>query len=103
MNTKTTAVAVQDEPVVGPVTRMMKRVIIQRPSGNTDDGIFLGFNSFEGNFPFDKAIELPADMVDYMRTQKRCEFRPGERGQPIASYTNLINIVDAPQYEAIEQ
>jgi hypothetical protein len=86
-----TEVAVQEEP---QVTRF-KRVVIQRPSGNTDSHIFLGFNSYEGHFEFDKPIELPADMVDYYRSQKRAEFRPDDSGRPVVSHINAYNIIDA--------
>lgn len=72
-----------------------KRVIIQRPAGNTDSHIFLGFNSFEGHFEFDKPVELPAAMVDYLRSQRKVEFHPDESGRPVASSVNVINIVDA--------
>lgn len=82
------------EGVDTPVSRT-KRVIIQRPAGNTDSHVFLGFNSFEGHFEFDKPIELPADMVDYIRQQKKVEFHPDENGRPVASRVNVLNIVDA--------
>ena len=82
------------EAVATPVART-KRVIIQRPAGNTDSHIFLGFNSFEGHFEFDKPVELPAAMVDYLRSQRKVEFHPDESGRPVASSVNVINIVDA--------
>ena len=82
------------EAVATPVART-KRVIIQRPAGNTDSHIFLGFNSFEGHFEFDKPVELPAAMVDYLRSQRKVEFHPDESGRPVASAVNVINIVDA--------
>lgn len=78
----------------GGVSRF-KRVIIQRPAGNTDSHIFLGFNSFEGHFEFDKPVDLPADMVDYLRGQRKVEFHPDENGRPVASHVNVINLVDA--------
>lgn len=77
-----------------PVART-KRVIIQRPAGNTDSHIFLGFNSFEGHFEFDKPVDLPAAMVDYLRSQRRAEFHPDESGRPVVSHVNVLNIVDA--------
>lgn len=82
------------EGIETPVVRT-KRVIIQRPAGNTDSHIFLGFNSFEGHFEFDKPVELPAAMVDYLRSQRKVEFHPDESGRPVASSVNVINIVDA--------
>ena len=82
------------EATVAPIART-KRVIIQRPYGNTDTHIHLGFNAFEGHFPFDEPVELPADMVDYFRTQKRAEFRADESGRPVSSRTNLLAIMDA--------
>lgn len=82
------------EPVATPVAST-KRVIIQRPSGNTDSHIFLGFNSFEGHFEFDKPVDLPAAMVDYYRAQRTPEFRPNGDGSPVVSYVNSYNIVDA--------
>jgi hypothetical protein len=84
-------VVVQEEP---GVTRF-KRVVIQRPSGNTDSHIYLGFNSFEGHFEFDKPVDIPADMVDYYRAQKKAEFHPDESGRPVVSYINAYNIIDA--------
>ena len=82
------------EATPAPVART-KRVIVQRPYGNTDSHIHLGFNAFEGIFPFDEPIELPADMVDYFRTQKRAEFFANESGSPSVSRSNLLNIMDA--------
>ena len=82
------------ETAAEPVART-KRVIIQRPAGNSDTHIFLGFNSFEGHFEFDKPVELPAAMVDYLRSQRKAEFRPDEGGSPVVSYVNVLNIVDA--------
>lgn len=92
MSKTTTAVTEQVE--ASPVSRT-KRVIIQRPAGNTDSHIFLGFNSFEGHFEFDKPVELPAEMVDYLRSQRKVEFHPDESGRPVPSYVNVINIMDA--------
>lgn len=89
--TANTDVVVQEEP---GVTRF-KRVVIQRPSGNSDTHIFLGFNSFEGHFEFDKPVELPAELVDYYRSQKRAEFHPDENGRPVVSYVSAYNIADA--------
>ena len=83
-----------NELLAEPVART-KRVIIQRPAGNTDSHVFLGFNSFEGYFEFDKPVELPAAMVDYLRTQRRAEFHPNDSGAPVISYVNVLNIVDA--------
>lgn len=91
---ETTEVATVETPVAAPAERT-KRVIIQRPAGNTDTHIFLGFNSFEGHFEFDKPVVLPADMVDYLRTQRKAEFHPDESGRPVVSLVNVINIVDA--------
>ncbi len=82
------------EAVATPAART-KRVIIQRPAGNTDSHIFLGFNSFEGHFEFDKPVELPAEMVDYLRKQRKAEFHPDENGRPVPSFVNVLNIVDA--------
>jgi len=82
------------ESAAAPVART-KRVIIQRPAGNTDSHVFLGFNSFEGYFEFDKPVELPAEMVDYLRSQRRAEFHPDEKGSPVISYVNVLNLVDA--------
>lgn len=87
-------VATADESQATPAGRT-KRVVIQRPAGNTDSHIFLGFNSFEGHFEFDKPVELPADMVDYLRSQRKAEFHPNEDGTPVVSYVNVLNIVDA--------
>lgn len=89
-----TEVVAQPEEQQAGVTRF-KTVIIQRPSGNNDSHIYMGFNSFEGHFPFDKPVELPADMVDYYRAQKQAEFRPGEDGRPMVSFVNTFSIVDA--------
>lgn len=72
-----------------------KRVIVNRPFGNTDSHIFLGFNGFEGHIEFDKPVDLPADMVDYYRSQKRPEFHPDENGRPVVSYSAAYNIMDA--------
>lgn len=72
-----------------------KKVIIQRPSGNQDLGQYLGFNDVSGVFPFDTPIELPADMVDFFRSQKTVEHHPGPDGQPVYSYTNQFHIIDA--------
>lgn len=93
-NSAATTDVVTAEQVLDNPARM-KRVIIQRPSGNTDSHIFLGFNSFEGYFEFDKPVELPADMVDYLRSQRKAEFNPDESGRPVVSYVNVINLIDA--------
>lgn len=91
---RTSADEVVIEATPAPIART-KRVIIQRPYGNTDTHIHLGFNAFEGHFPFDEPVELPADMVDYFRTQKRAEFHADETGRPVSSRTNLLAIMDA--------
>jgi hypothetical protein len=84
---------VTSEVEEGNISRT-KRVIIQRPAGNTDSHIYLGFNSFEGHFEFDKPVELPAAMVDYLRSQRKAEFHPDESGRPMISHVNVINIMD---------
>lgn len=84
----------QPEMSANPVSRT-RRVIIQRPYGNTDTHIHLGFNSFESHVPFDEPVDLPADMVDYLRVQKRADFHASESGSPIASRSNLLSIMDA--------
>ncbi len=91
---QSTEVETVAEPVAQEAGRF-KRVIIQRPVGNTDSHIFLGFNSFEGHFQFDKPVELPADMVDYYRSQRKPEFYPDEQGNPKISYVAAYNIIDA--------
>lgn len=72
-----------------------RKVVIQRPAGNSDIGQSLGFNGISGVYPFDTPVDLPADMVDFFRAQRQVEFRAGEDGKPVASYYNLFNIVDA--------
>ena len=46
-------------------------------------------------FPFDKPVEMPADMVDYFRAQKVVETNPGPDGSPVFSYVNQFHIIDA--------
>lgn len=89
--TAATEVEVQEDNKVSRT----KRVIIQRPTGNTDSHIFLGFNSFEGHFPFDEPVDLPSDMVDYLRSQRKVEFHATESGGVGANRVNVLNLVDA--------
>lgn len=72
-----------------------KRVIIQRPAGNKDIGLLLGFNDTSAMYPFDKPVEMPADMVDYFRAQKVATPFPGENSEPVITYTNQFHIIDA--------
>lgn len=88
--TDVAVVAEQEQPML-----RTKRVIIQRPFGNTDSHIHLGFNSFEGIFEFGQPYDLPADAVDYWRKQTRADIRPNDAGQPTVTYVNVLNIVDA--------
>jgi hypothetical protein len=92
--TANTDLVQQGEAEATPVSRT-RRVIIQRPYGNTDTHIHLGFNSYEAYVPFDEPVDLPADMVDYLRQQKRAEFHANEAGAPVASRSSLLAIVDA--------
>ena len=72
-----------------------KRVIIQRPAGSQDIGQYLGFNDVSGVYPFDTPVELPADMVDFFRSQKIVETHPGPDGKPVFTYANQFHIIDA--------
>ena len=72
-----------------------KRVIIQRPAGNKDIGLLLGFNDTSAMYPFDTPVTMPADMVDYFRAQKVVETNPGPDGSPVFSYVNQFHIIDA--------
>lgn len=73
-----------------------KRVIIQRPPGDKDVGCYLGFNEVSGVYPYGVPIELPADMVEYYRSQQMAQAFPDENGTPVITYVNMFNIVDAP-------
>jgi len=72
-----------------------KRVIIQRPAGNKDIGLLLGFNDTSAMYPFDTPVTMPADMVDYFRDQKVATPFPGENSEPVITYTNQFHIIDA--------
>ena len=72
-----------------------KTVIIQRPAGNKDIGLLLGFNDTSAMYPFDTPVTMPADMVDYFRAQKVVETNPGPDGSPVFSYVNQFHIIDA--------
>lgn len=72
-----------------------KRVIIQRPAGNKDIGLLLGFNDTSAMYPFDTPVTMPADMVDYFRAQKVATPFPGENSEPVITYTNQFHIIDA--------
>ena len=72
-----------------------KRVIIQRPAGNKDIGLLLGFNDTSAMYPFDTPVTMPADMEDYFRAQKVATPFPGENSEPVITYTNQFHIIDA--------
>lgn len=72
-----------------------KCVIIQRPAGNKDIGLLLGFNDTSAMYPFDTPVTMPADMVDYFRAQKVATPFPGENSEPVITYTNQFHIIDA--------
>lgn len=86
-----TEVEVQEDNKVSRI----KRVIIQRPAGNTDSHQFLAFNDFEGHFPYDEPVELPSNLVDYIRSQRKPEFHPTEKGDVGVNRVNVLNLVDA--------
>lgn len=71
-----------------------KKVILQRPPGVTDSHMFIGFNNFEGQFPFDTEITLPIEVINHLRAQRRVDYRAGENGLPLASYSNSIGVMD---------
>lgn len=71
-----------------------KKVILQRPPGVTDSHMFIGFNNFEGQFPYDTEISLPVDVINHLRAQRRVDYRAGDDGTPRASYSNSIGVMD---------
>ena len=84
------AAAAQAEP-----TR--KRVIIRKPFGTTDSHIFIGFNNFEGQFAYDAPVFLPVDVIEYLRSLDRVEYRADDDGNPQPSYSPMLAIIDAPE------
>lgn len=78
-----------------PEAPAIKWVSIQRPPGNTEIGIYLGFNSISGVYPFDVPVRMPADMVAYYRNQKEAQAFPGPDGLPVITYANQFTILDA--------
>lgn len=95
MNTRTKTDPADLIPAVEPAVARTKRVILQRPAGNQDLGTMIGFNEFCQYLPFDVVIELPAEVVDYMRQQRVVNYYPGNDGQPTASYSAKFNLLDA--------
>lgn len=100
MNTRTKTAAEQTDATdgVAPAEQAparTKRVIFQRPAGNQDLGTMLGLNDFCQYIPFDKEVELPAEVVDYFRAEKVVNYFAGQDGQPVASYSAKFNILDA--------
>ena len=81
--------------ITEPQVVRTKRVIIQRPAGNKDIGLLLGFNDTSAMYPFDTPVTMPADMVDYFRDQKVATPFPGENSEPVITYTNQFHIIDA--------
>lgn len=71
-----------------------KKVILQRPPGVTDSHMFIGFNNFEGQFPYDTEISLPIEVINHLRAQRRVDYRAGDNGLPMASYSNSIGVMD---------
>ena len=55
----------------------------------------LGLNDFCQYIPFDKEVELPAEVVDYFRAEKVVNYFAGQDGKPVASYSAKFNILDA--------
>ena len=94
MNTRATTPKA-DAAAEDPVISRTKRVIFQRPAGNKDLGIMLGFNEFCQYIPFDQPLDLPADVVDYFRAEKIVSHYPGETGTPVETYSAKFNILDA--------
>ncbi len=82
-------------PAADPIVTRTKRVILQRPAGNQDLGTMIGFNEFCQYLPFDQPIELPAEVVDYMRQQRVVNYYADAEGRPTASYSAKFNLLDA--------
>ena len=90
------------EPQFDPATAYPKDpgaefmdVVIQRPPGVTDSHIFIGFNAFEGQFPYDAKVSLPVRVVKHLRGIRRVEYRASDTGLPVASYHNALAVMDA--------
>lgn len=93
MNARTKTEAV--EAIIEPEVVRTKRVIIQRPAGNQEPGTMIGFNEFCQYIPFDAPVELPAEVVDYLRTQKAVNYYADNEGRPTPSYSAKFNLLDA--------
>lgn len=79
-----------------PAAPKVERVIIQRPHGETNSHQFVGFNSYERQIKYDEPVTMPSEVVAYLRSLKRVEYRAGADGMPEPSYSNLLSVVDAP-------
>lgn len=75
--------------------RKMRRVVIHRPEGVTDTHKHLGFNSFEAHVPYGEPVELPADMVEYLKKQRKPVFSPNEKGEVTVQWVGTLAIADA--------
>lgn len=76
------------------VKKGFKRVIVRRPTGETDSHKFFGFNDWGMQIQFDKEVELPEDFVEYLKTAERVEYHANKSNQPEPSYVAAYNIVE---------
>lgn len=96
--------AVRSEPpkpaaAKGDPMREMVRCIVQRPPGEKNPYMFIGFNRFEKQVKYDTPVHLPRAVINHLRRQKRVEHNPDESGAPVGSYSNSVTIVEVGEHE----
>jgi hypothetical protein len=85
------------EEAAQPQPAKFQRVIIQRPYGEIGSHIFIGFNDYERQVAYDVPIDLPVEVVNHLRSLRAVEHRADDTGRVMASYSNMLSVVDAPR------
>jgi hypothetical protein len=93
-STETTPETTVEYGPLGP----SKWVVINRPQGNTDSHLFIGFNDFERQVKFDTPVKLPQGVINHINSIRHVEFAPDANGNPAGSYYKPYSITetDAP-------
>ncbi len=87
-STETTPETTVEYGPLGP----SKWVVINRPQGNTDSHLFVGFNDFERQIQFDKPVRIPQVVIDHLNSIRHVDYTADASGNPKGSYYKAYSI-----------